>query len=108
MYLSKYPVISSSGNEYKVDVFDAGYGFIRVALYKYIGISRFLKREKYELLYGGSLTDRHYDPDKYNHDYVEIAKTQVAHYEEMLELQRKRKDNHERNLKKFYDWDGKC
>ncbi|WP_299831586.1 hypothetical protein [uncultured Metabacillus sp.] len=108
MYLSKHPVISKEGNEYRVDVAEIEFGYIGVAIYKYVGLSKFRKREKFKVLYGGSIWDRHYDPSKYNYDYVKMAKTQVEHYEGLLKTEEKNTRAHSDGIEKFNSWNGKC
>jgi len=54
MHLSKYPVISEKGIEYRVDVYDDEFGITRVAIYTYVGKTKLFKKDKFKHLYGNS------------------------------------------------------
>ncbi len=106
MYLSKYPVTSKTGNEYRVDVFENHLGFIGVAIFKYSGLTKFRKREKFKHLYGNYTWDRHYDPSKHEYDYVKMATLQIEHYEELLAAEEYRINKKKAEVERFENWDG--
>ncbi|MFK7678643.1 hypothetical protein ACI3ER_11435 [Bacillus sp. Wb] len=112
--LIKFPVISKSGKEYRIDIAQIRRSLVKVQINKYIGKSKILRRDQFDYL-----RTETYNPEKYNYDYVEIAKNAVEYHEFRIEALRReceqmKQQALERMLKKqdgintFKEWDGRC
>ncbi|WP_182006287.1 hypothetical protein [Priestia aryabhattai] len=106
VHLSKYPVFGRNGI-YRVDVVEGKSKLMTVVIYKYLGKSKFLKKDQYEHLYGNHLTREFFRPKEWNYDYVTMAKHQVKEYEDTLEENQPHYPMKIRGIEAFENWDGK-
>lgn len=106
MHLSKYPVTSEKGIEYRVDVYDDEFGSTRVAIYTYVGKTKLFKQDKFEHLFG-KIGYGAFDASKWGHNYVAMAKHQIKKYESLEEEERLESELKEEGISKFEEWNGK-
>lgn len=100
--LNKFPVTSEIGNDYEVDVCYIGgvLGGLNVYVYeRYVG--RFGK-DRRRFLY-----KRTFDERVWEFNYVGMAKRAVFRYEESISAEMLRKEQYERGIEAFAEWDGK-
>lgn len=111
LYLIKYPVISKSGREYRVDVCsDHVYGrHVMCGIFE-VGLKRTIfgrQKEKFVKLNNTSIGRSIYDEEKWNYDYVAIAIKEVEEYEESQREQISHENNRKLGTKQFEEWDGR-
>lgn len=110
-YLSKYPVVSESGKEYRVDVCpDHIYGnHVMCGIFE-VQIRRNIfgvKREKLVQLNNTSMFRDIYKEDDWNYDYTAVAKNEIKKYENRLEKEAEQARRRKDGVSKFNEWDGR-
>ena len=101
--MKKFPVISENGNEYEVEMYRGTFGifFVEVYVRKDFIFGIKIKRN----VNGYNET---YSEEKWNYDYVAIAKHAVQKYEESVAEFIRRKQIESKRLAEFIEWDGDC
>ncbi|MGD7046978.1 hypothetical protein FZC83_01950 [Rossellomorea marisflavi] len=79
--LRKYPVISVTGNEYFVKIQSIKCELVTVDIF--VKSKGWFKKERFKAVFrGGLFYGGTYDPEKWDFDFVRIAKDAVGNYEE--------------------------
>ncbi|AKO91991.1 hypothetical protein BEH_07685 [Priestia filamentosa] len=106
--LTKYPVVSQNGNQYRIDAWEDKWGTAHIEVFVYLGKSKIFKRDKFKSVYGGDEYGTAYDAPRWKYNYVAMAKDQVISYENYLKnIERKATERND-GVKEFSKWDGKC
>ncbi|MGZ9868192.1 hypothetical protein ACU3L3_07195 [Priestia endophytica] len=106
--LTKYPVVSQQGNQYRIDAWEDKWGAAHIEVFEYLGKSKLFKRDKFKSVYGGDEYGTAYDASKWKYNYVAMAKSQVAHYENQLKNTEREIVDSNNGVVEFNKWDGKC
>ncbi|MEH6941622.1 hypothetical protein [Bacillus sp. JJ722] len=106
LYLEKFPVVSSNGNEYLVNVYEDEFGFTRSEVY--VRTKGWFGREKFKHIFGGMFEGGYYDLEKWDYDFVRIAKNTVYAYESKNAAKLLHEKRKAQGVAKFNEWDGEC
>ena len=98
LYLEKFPVISPSGQKYRVVMYKNGFGELEVHLYIPTDRKQWFKWKK--------VSESRYIFDESKGLYVEIAVKEVLEYEKWLEETRKREEEDKAGIREFEEWNG--
>lgn len=101
MGLSKYPVVSSTGAEYLVNVYEDRFNTFVVEVF--VPTKRWHKKMK---RVSGGMCDGRYDGDDWNYNLIAMAKNQIKKYEDEVEKTLLRNKTIEREIELFANWDG--
>lgn len=106
--ISKYPVTSPQGHEYKVEIEEfrniLGDKGIEVRVYEVVEKKVFLF---FNILSQNYVHGNYFDSDKIEYlHYVKAVKKAIENYEGSIEY--KKKHSHLDNMKRFEEWDGNC
>lgn len=108
MSLTKFPVISEKGNEYRVDLFLDIYGFIRVSLYEEKKTNWLLHKLdifRFKLVRDG-VHHGYYDKEEWGYDFTAMAISTVRKHEKEIEERNKANESALEKAKQFEEWDG--
>ncbi len=102
--ISKFPVISTNGNHYEVDIIDRyvemGHSVWRVNIYTKNQYLKWLRKKVSE--YETSIKDYHI----YKGEYKRLAIQAVRKYEYEKEHDRHVMQKHNKGIQEFQQWDG--
>lgn len=102
--MKKFPVISESGNEYKIKIAKTwGANYVEVFVYKK---RRLMGIPYYRQLNGGFLDNNVYYLIDYDFDYVKIAKDEINRLEKKWAEKERRSFAHIMGVHQFEEWDG--
>lgn len=105
--MKKFPVISERGNEYKVEIVESRFyrDYYEVYVYEqyigWFGRKRFLFLNEQWLGY-----PRSYDANRFNFDFIAMAKHEIKRMEDEWEECEKRERMKADAVCKFEEWDG--
>lgn len=102
---SKFPVISDSGQEYRVSVHEA-VNLKQYVVKVYIQKKLFGKMSYWWFVSGGAWEGR-YNMNKWDYDLVEVAKHAVKKYEDSIINNQMHKKRAKESFSEFEQWDGK-
>jgi hypothetical protein len=110
-YLSKYPVVSSSGEEYRVDICPDSHltGCVFCGIFKAVEVRKLFGgyKTKFKQLNCGGFFPDLYDVEKWNFDYIAIARREIEKYEESIRHQLAQEIGHKKGVNAFESWDGR-
>lgn len=104
--MKKFPVISENGIEYLVE--------IRNTLFDYYAVSVYVKRKIFGITYNSHINFEElggspwYCGLKYDYNFVEMAREEIASIEAELAEDNRREKMRELGASKFEEWDGNC
>lgn len=102
--VSKFPIITESGNEYRVEIYEE-YDWGQYVASVYVK-SKLLWFNRWKFVSGGSFGGR-YRMKEWGYNLIKIAKHAVKKYEDNLESERIHKQRIKESYEIFEKWDGK-
>ena len=105
--MKKFPVISERGNEYRVDVIEDRIYRDHYSVYVYHRYIGWFGRERFQYLNEYFMGyPRSYDANKFNFDFIAMAKHEIKRMEDAWEEYEKRERMKADAVRKFEEWDG--
>ena len=98
LYLEKFPVISPSGQKYRVVMHDSEFYDLVIKIYIPTNRKRWIKWKKVQ--------ERHCFLDSVDGDFVGIAVYEILHYEKQLKEKQIQEEEDMKGIREFEQWDG--
>jgi hypothetical protein len=110
-YLSKYPVVSDSGKEYRVDIYpDHLYArHVICGIFTVVEKRNIFgkERKKFRQLNNTNIGRTIYEEKKFNYDYIAIAREEIKAYEDECREYEEFKQGRNTGIKNFNRWIGR-
>lgn len=109
-YLSKYPVTSESGREYRVDIYpDIFDDYVVCIVYEPVEKRTIFggKKVRFRAINYSGFLRALYDEKRWGYDYIAIAHNEIKEYEQTTRDELEHVANRKEAVNKFENWDGR-